>query len=174
MRHIVIALSVVAAAITAHANAQDEPKRSPELQVLDQFVGTWDLHVTLKPAQGDATTEKTSEIRKWSLGGEFVQFENPQTENPDAPEFHMLLTYDARTKSYPGILTTGPSRSLVDGGWDEKSKTMTFKGTFTGGGTFDFKNQFLDNGNIKTSGVIKDASGKIVLERSDTQVRRDK
>ena len=174
MRHIVIALSVVAAAITAPATAQDEPTRSPELQVLDQFVGTWDLHVTHKPAQGDANTEKTSEIRKWSIGGEFVHFENPKTENPDAPEFHMLLTYDARTKSYPGILTTGPNRSLVDGVWDGKSKTMTFTGTFSGGGTFDFKNQFLDNGNIKASGVIKDASGKIVFERSDMQVRRKK
>jgi len=96
------------------------------LQVLDRFVGTWDLHVTLKPPQGAATIEKTSEIRKWSLGGKFVHFQNLQKENPNAPELHMLLTYDARTKSYPGIMMIGPNRSLVNGTWDKQAKTMDF------------------------------------------------
>lgn len=174
MRHITIIPFVLAAAVASHAFADDEPKRSPELQVLNRFVGTWDLDVMLTPSEGDATTEKTSEVRKWSLGGNFVHFQNPRTGSDNAPGFHMLVTYDARTKSYPGILTTGADRSLVNGTWDEENKTMTFTGTFSRGGSFDFKNRFLDNGNIKKSGVIKDASGKTVLKRSDMQVRRKK
>ena len=174
MRYIAMISFVLATAVASHAFADEELKRSPELQVLNRFVGAWDFDVTLTPAQGAVTTEKTSEIRKWSLGGNFIHFQNPHTGRDNAPEFHMLVTYDARTKSYPGVLTTGADRSLVNGTWDEQDKTMTFTGTLSGGGSFDFKNQFLDNGNIKTSGVIKDASGKVVLKRSDMQVRRKK
>ena len=175
MRRISMVLTILGAVLFSHStHADDTTKRSEELQVLDRFVGTWDLHVTVKPAQGDATTEKTSEVRKWSLGGKFVHFENPREDQPDFPEFHMLVTYDPATKTYPGILMSGASRSLVDGNWNQQTKTMRFTGTFANGSKFDFKNQFLENGDIKSSGVITDASGKVVLERSDVQTRRKK
>jgi len=175
MRNCTISLFVLATAIaSSHAMADDRAKRSPELKVLNRFVGTWNLDVTHSFPQGKTTIEKTTEIRKWTLGGKFVHFQNPRTEQPDAPGFHFLVTCDAKTKSYPGMLTTGAKRSLVEGTWDDESKTMRFTGSFSDGGSFDFKNQFLDNGNIKATGVIKDGSGKLVVERFDMQVRRKK
>jgi hypothetical protein len=174
MRIATIALSVLATTFISNAMADDAPKRSPELQVLNRFVGTWDLDVTHKFPQGKTTTEKAAEIRKWTLGGSFVHFQNLRTEKKDAPEFHFLVTYDAKSKSYPGVMSIGSNRSLVKGVWDNESRTMTFTGTFSDGGSFEFQNRFLDNGNTEATGVIKDRSGKLVVERSDTQVRRKK
>lgn len=71
-------------------NADDVPKRSPEFQVLDRFAGTWDFVVTHKPTGGTATTGKTSEIRRWSLAGRFIHFQNPQLGQFNQPEFHLL------------------------------------------------------------------------------------
>jgi hypothetical protein len=157
-------------------NGQDPPKRSAELQVLNHFVGTWDFDVTNTPATGAAITGKTSETRTWTLGGKFVQFENPQTGKPDEPEFQMLVTYDPTTKTYPGVLMNGSGRALVDGTWDEAAKTMTFKGTFSdgSGGTFSFTNRFIDADHCEASGTMRDASGKVFLEQTQKQTRRKK
>lgn len=140
MRIATIRLSVLATVIVSHAMAGDEPKRSPEFQVLNRFVGTWDLEITHKRPQGETTNDNATEIQKWTLGGKFVHFQNPRTEEMGAPEFHFLVTYDPKSESYPGVMTIGSNRSLVKGVWDDKSKTMTFTGSFSDGGTFDFRN----------------------------------
>ena len=45
-------------ALSEGATQGDTPKRSPELQVLNHFVGTWDIKVTVTPATGEATTSE--------------------------------------------------------------------------------------------------------------------
>lgn len=175
MRMTFLTVAVLAAALlSVAANGQDAPKRSAEWQVLDRFVGTWDFEVTNKLPNGETITGKTSEARTWSLGGKFVQFENPQTEKPDEPEFQMLVTYDPVTKTYPGFLMTGPNRSLVTGTWESQTKTMTFRGnsTDTNGITFVYTNHFTDADHCEVSGVIKDATGKVIVEQIQKQTRR--
>jgi hypothetical protein len=87
----------------------------------------------------------------------------------------MLLTYDPASKSYPGVLMSGPSRALVDGTWDAETKTMTFTGTFAKGGhSFKFTNRFIDKDHTDSSGVIKNADGAVVLELTQKQTRRKK
>ena len=177
MRLISLTLAVLAAATFSQAtNGDDTPKRSAELQVLDRFVGSWDFDVTIKSTNGVTETGQTSETRSWTLGGKFVQFENPKTEKPDEPEFQMLVTYDPATKTYPGVLMSGSSRSSVDGTWDQPTQTMTFRGKSAdnSGTTFLFKNRFLDNDHSESSGVIKDAAGKVILELTQKQTRRKK
>lgn len=171
-----ISLTILAVVLFSHsANCDDTVKRSAELQVLDRFVGTWDFVVTAKPRDGQATTGKTSETRRWSLGGKFVQFENPKTENPDEPHFHMLVTYDPAKKNYPGVLMVGASRSLVTGNWDQENNTMTFTGSSPeDGGTFVFKNRFIDKDHCESTGILKNAKGEIFLELTQTQTRRGK
>lgn len=174
MRMIAPSVAVLAAALfSLAANGQDAPKRSAELQVLNRFVGTWDFVVTQKPTGGTATTEKTSEVRQWSLGGRFIHFQNPRLGQPDQPEFHMLVTYDPATKSYPGVLMSGAGRTFVDGTWDEATKTMRFRGTFPDNDLkFDFKNRFVDENRIETSGSFTNPNGEILSTRSDVQTRR--
>lgn len=177
MRMTFLSVAVLAAAwFSLAANGQDAPKRSAELQVLDRFVGTWDFVVTNKLAGGETITGKTTETRRWTLGNKFVQWENPKTENPDEPEFQMLVTYDPTTKTYPGVLMNGPGRALVDGTWDEATKTMTFRGTFSDGrgGTFIFTNRFIDADHCEGLGTMKDATGKVFLEQTQKQTRRKK
>lgn len=177
MRLCALSLAVLAAAFFSLAvNAQDAPKRSAELQVLDRFVGTWDFDVTSKPAEGDTVKGKTSETRSWTLGGKFVRFENPKTERPDEPEFQMLVTYDPATKTYPGFLMTGPSRALVTGTWDSSTQTMTFRGSISdnSGVTFVYTNRFPDADHCESFGLIKDATGKVIVEHTQKQTRRKK
>lgn len=141
--------------------------------MLDRFVGTWDFVVTIKPRGGQAATGKTSETRVWSRGGRFVHFENLQIENPDEPHLQMLVTYDAEKKTYPGVLMVGASRSVLTGRWDRESSTMTFEGSSVeDGGTFVFKNHFIDDDHCEATGVLKDASGDIFLELVQQQTRR--
>lgn len=174
MRLFAMTLTVLASvAMSPILNADDTPKRSPELQVLDRFAGTWDFVVTQKPTGGTATTEKTSEVRQWSLGGRFIHFQNPQLGLPDQPEFHMLVTYDPATRSYPGVLMNGASRTFVDGTWDEATRTMRFRGTFPDNALkFDFKNRFVDENQIEASGSFTNSSGEVLSTRSDVQTRR--
>lgn len=175
MRLLSPALLLLTVAVCARMTHGDErPKRSAELQVLDAFVGTWDFVVTNKPTGGEVVTITTSETRSWTLGGTFVQFENPQTESPTEPELQMLVTYDAATKTYPGFLMTGPSRSLVTGAWDPQTRTMTFRGNLgdNSGVTFVYTNRFVDADHCEVSGVIKDAAGKVIVEQTQRQTRR--
>ena len=177
MRIAFLTVAVLAAALcTLSALGQDTPKRSAELQVLDRFVGSWDLDVTNTPGSGEVVTGKTSETRTWTLGGKFVQFENPKTENPDEPEFQMLVTYDPATQTYPGVLMSGPSRAVVNGTWDQAKRTMTFRGKFTdeGGAKFEFTNRFLDNDHCEASGVITGANGEVLVKQIQKQTRRKK
>lgn len=173
MRLMALTLLALVSALNSVAwSANETPKRSAELQVLDRFVGTWDLAVTHKPKGGTATSDKTFEFRKWSEGGQFIHFHNPQRDKPEA-EFHMLITYDAAKKSYTGVLMVGATRTFVDGSWDEATKTMRFHGAFPdNGGKFDFKNRFVDADRIEASGVFTDRNGEVFLERSDVQTRR--
>lgn len=176
MRLISFAFAVLAATTFSQlANCDDTVKRSAELQVLDRFVGTWDLVVTAKPRDGQATTDKTFETRRWSLGDKFVLFENPQSEKPDAPHFHMLVTYDPVKRTYPGVMMVGASRSLVTGTWDQENNTMTFNGNSPEDGiTYVVKIRFIDKDHCESTGTLKNTKGEIFLELTQKQTRRSK
>ena len=62
----------------AFAQADDAPKRSPELQVLDHYLGVWDVKTTIKPAGGEEMTVTCISRRSWTLGGSFVQFQDTE------------------------------------------------------------------------------------------------
>lgn len=164
---VLAALAAVVFSRTAHAD--DAPKRSAELQVLDRFVGVWDLRVSVKVAGKKEETQEGVETRKWSRGGGFVLFENAAP-----PEFHMLLTYDPDTKKYPGVLMSGTSHLPVTATWDEQSQTMTFKGTYPDGGKLLSKHRFPDRDHAESFVTISNPEGKVVVELSHKQIRRKK
>jgi hypothetical protein len=174
MKLIPLTLAVLATATFSYAaDGDDTAKRSAELQVLDRFVGSWDIDVTIKLANGEANTSKTTEKRAWSLGGEFVHFQNPAAENPQDPEFHMLVTYDPATKTYPGVMMFGGNRTLTKGTWDQKRNTMTFHGSSPDdGGSFVFKNRFIDKDHSESTGILKNAKWVVFMEMTQKQTRR--
>lgn len=177
MRTISLLISALTVVLGSQATSGDDiPKRTAELQVLDRFVGTWDFEVTSTPANGQAVTGKTSETRTWTLGGTFVQFENAKTERPDEPEFQMLLTYDPATRTYPGFLMSGPSRSLVTGTWDQAKQTMTFRGKSSDDSRikFEYACRFIDDEHCETTGVIRSATDEVIVNQIQKQTRRKK
>jgi hypothetical protein len=151
------------------ANADDRQKRSPELHVLDRFVGVWDAETTMKIPGKEVAKEKGTETRKWSAGGKFVYF-----ENSEGAEFHMLLTYDPGSENYPGVIIAGAFRTLVTGTWNAKTSTMTFSATFPDGNRFVSSHQFTDDGHAEASSRTTSPAGEVVMERTWKQTKRNK
>lgn len=180
MRLVAFIVTVAAIAITQSAIADDNSKLSAEFQTLDRFVGTWDMDVTIKPVGADVINVKTAETRSWSPGKTVVHFENAKVAGANEAsvsglEFQMLLTYDAATKSFRGMMMYGAGRSLVTGTWDEATSTMTFNGTSPDdGSTFVFKNRFIDADHSESTGIQKNAKGEVFMEQTLKQTRRKK
>lgn len=170
MRLIVITLAVVAAAtFSGNAKADNSTKRSPGLQVLDHFVGAWDMKVTAKPAGGEAATFDAVSHRSWSRGGKFVVFDDPQEE-----ELHMPMTYDPETKTYPGVMILGVGRGLVTGTWDESAKTMHFLIENMDKTTYRGTHRFIRDDYAEASGKVTNAVGEVIFELAYKQNRRSK
>lgn len=176
MRLMAIALTVLASASPGAAvNADETPKRSAELQVLDRFVGTWDVKFTHKLAEGEKTAYDLVSTRAWSLGGTFIRFEDANNlKIPKLPEFQMLLTYDPDSKNYPGVTMDGPSRGKLTGTWDAKTQTMAFSATLADGSKFASTHRFIGKARAEASGTITSSDGKTIAKMSWNQTRRKK
>ncbi len=174
MRMIPMTLALVMASTWAVAARADETtNRSAELQVLERFVGAWDVEATLAPKGGQETRHKTVSSRAWSLGGKFIRFDDPNRESPERVEFQMLLTYDPEAKNYPGIAMSGPSRFFITGTWDAKTQTMSFDAELPDGNKLASTHRFINERQAIASGAIKSPSGEVLLKLSWNQTRRD-
>ncbi len=168
MRKIVSTLIVVATlANTGMLFADDTPDRSPELEVLDRFVGNWDVEGSVTPAGGDAVETEGAETRTWSQAGGVVMFEN---SNP--PEFHMLLTYDPGSEAYVGVMMSGPSQGIVTGNWNAATETMSFTVMFPDGNRYEGTNRFIDDDHVESTGTVTNRAGEVLVEMSMDQTRR--
>jgi len=187
MRRLSIVFTVLVAAIfAALGEANDTPKRSPELQVLDRFLGTWDSEVTISRfnAIGQRVETKISDVdtRKWSAGGTFVIFENSlaMKRDPEVPEFIMMITYDPETHTYPGCFMSGPSRTILTGVWNERTQTMHWHGKDLDENKLLGKHQFIGRDRAEASVVTTNPAstktenpfGKLKVEISWKQTRR--
>ena len=175
MRRIATMLAGLAVAtFSAVAKADDKPKRSPELQVLDRLIGAWDVKVTIKPTGGEEIKREFVSRRRWTLGGTFLQIEDaPNLIDPEAKEFQLLWTYDPVAKNYPAVMMDGPNRGELTGTWDAKTTTMHWKGKSPDGGTSKGYHRFIGKDRAEASAVFKDAEGKVFMEISWPQTRRD-
>ena len=155
----------------AFAQADGAPNRSPELQVLDRFVGVWDVKATIKPVGGKEMTMTFVSQRSWTLGGTFLHFQDTGHSHPQVPEFQLLWTYDPVAKNYPGVMMDGPHSGAITGVWNEKTKTMHWKGKTSNGLTVEGRDRFIGNGRTEASGVFRNPDGDVVLEISWSNTR---
>jgi len=170
MRYLAISLTVLA--LTASPRilpADDAPKRSEELQVLDSYIGTWDCIVTNKTT---AKESNTVEERRWSRKGTFVLFENfdPTTKK----ESHYLMTYDPNAKAYRTCYIDDSTTISLLGTWDARTKTMTWRGKDGNDNRVSGAERFIDKDNLQWSLVFRNPDGKVVAELSGKQTRRKK
>jgi len=169
MRQISLAVAAfLTASVPGFVGAEDTPKRSAELQVLDRFIGDWETVVTNK-----ATGDKVNSIqsRKWSREGKFVLSEDQDVATKR--ESHFLMTYDAKSKQYRACVMNEEFTTPLLGTWDEKTQTMKWKST-----DIAFKhegvNRFIDKDQWEWTMTITNPEGKVVLELSAKQTRRKK
>ena len=147
--------------------AEDTPKRSAQLQVLDRFVGTWDIKTTVKPTGGEATTNDDISIRRWSNGGKFVVFDDPNEQ-----ELLMPITYDPQSKTYPGVMMVGSDGGRVTGTWDETTQTMHFLIENFNRTTYKGTHRFIRDGYAEATGKITNPADEVLMEISWKQTRR--
>lgn len=170
MRLIAITLALLASVcISRPLCAEDAPKRSAELQVLDRFIGDWETTVTLK-----TTGEKfnTLQSRKWSKEGKFVLSEDLNLTSKK--EAHFLLTYDENAKLYRTCYIEEVNAVILLGTWDEKSQTMSWTAADPNGVKSTGANRFIDKDHVEWSLVVTGPDGKILAEMSGKQARRKK
>lgn len=105
---------------------------------LEPFVGRWTLTVKYILQPGTAPTETTGKAEfKWAMGGRFL-LEEVKTDMMGQPvEWFGIHGYDNSKKKYASawIDNMGTAIDLMDGAWDETTKTLTYTGEFEEPGT---------------------------------------
>jgi hypothetical protein len=133
MRHKVLTTMTVAAALVVAAQLTVQaqftpPKPGPEHKVLDPLVGTWNAKVKmwLEPGK-EPTTSDGKMTTKWIMDGLFLE-QSVDGKFMDMPFKGLGVTgYDPTKKKYVGtwIDSMGPGIMIMEGTYDEKTKTLT-------------------------------------------------
>lgn len=139
------------------------------LQVLSNYVGTWDVSTTTQSPS--AVGEVTG---KWVLDGRFVQSNGFVKTSDGSNDFEItsLMTYDRerdvyRTWSFMSNGMAGEAEST----WDPATQTMT-KITRYGDATQTTTSSFSEDGVETWHMVNRDASQTVVSEMSGRNTRR--
>jgi hypothetical protein len=169
MRLISFAIAVFMAAwALGWVSAEDNPRRSVELQVLDRYIGDWETVVTVKKS-GEKFT--SIESRKWSREGKFVLSEDQDTSTKK--EAHFLFTYDPKGKQYRACFINDEFTVPLLGTWYEKAQTMRWKSSDVPF-KHDAAHRFIDKDHVEWAMTVTSPEGKVVLELSAKQTRRKK
>lgn len=152
---------------------QERPARPKELEVLDRFIGTWDIETVARPAQGGTkeVIEKGVNVVEWTLDRSFLR-----THSYDAKGNHVaiqLFTWDSTRREYRHWFF-GNGGMMVEGkgSWDEADRTMTVAGKGGEGTSLHFKGRFVTDGSYETTLDVKDDSGKLLVDVQGAWTRR--
>jgi len=158
---------------TTIRHADEAGAKSPELQVLNRYVGTWDETVVIKPAlwTPEKTTSSTTTARKWILNGRMM--ENKGAWTPE-DEFLHLMTYDPKQNEFRQWYYDKDNLVPQEykGRWDAATQTFTFTGTLADGIQSTSQQHFVDKDTFTWTLVAKDKTGKMVLDMEGKCVRK--
>jgi len=146
-------------------------------EVLDLFVGQWDVRVkTLHPAEIEVTYRETYE---WVLGHHFIRGE---TEGkPDGTNDVSYGRYNQQLDRYlfwvfssSGISfsLSGTSSELPAGTWDASARTLTWKSPPVSDISYEMRVVFTDERTRSWTFVVKNLAG-IMLRQEGVATRRD-
>lgn len=167
----VLFVVLVAASRTIHVQAADGPAKDiPELKVLSNYVGTWDVAITSR----DSPFTKGESSTTWVLDGRFVQQTGVlrSADGFNAIRVTTLMTYDSERKMYRmwSFLSNG-STSEATGTWDEATRTMTSISR-QDGSTTTTTAKFSDNGIEEWLFTTTNQSNEVVGRFGGTNTRR--
>jgi len=160
--------------VSAFAQEQKPlPNQSPELQVLQRFIGSWEETVELKRAAWtpEPSTKTISSTRKWILDGKMIENKGAWS---DKVEFLHLMSYDPKRAEYrQWYFDANNPTSLGEdrGRWDEATQTLTWRGALDDGVTTVTTERFIDKDHFTWTFVAKDRTGQVVLDM-EAKVRR--
>src|SRR5215470_8585138 len=161
--HLIIIVLVALGLASAPAHAQHD--------VLDKFVGRWDVRVTTRqPPKPDLTY---IEAYEWTLDRKFVK---ARTEGKsDGTEDMVVGGYDAKTNGYPFWIfsSSGTFMHLAPGSWDARSKTMEWKSPPLFDVAYLGRCTFPDENTRRCTLLLKNWYGKVLLEQETTAIRRN-
>lgn len=146
--------------------ADDGPKKSDELQVLDRYIGSWETEVTVK---GTGDTFKTKETRKWSKAGNFVISEDKNLTTQK--EAHFLMTYDPSAKKYRACYIDEATAVILLGTWNEETQTMKWENAEGSPSKSNITDRFLDKDHREWSMAVTGPDGEVFVELSAKQAR---
>lgn len=171
-------VALAPAAAPAAEAAQGPSKDVPELQVLNHWVGKWDVEMAVKPNAGlpQGMRAKGTAAAEWVLDGRFVRQTTTLDPGDGSPPMKMIspMTYDPQRKVYrTWMFFSNGQVSESEGRWDEKTRTMTSTGRNPStGATAAVKATFAADGTQTWSFVEKDPDGKLIAETTGTNTRR--
>jgi hypothetical protein len=161
----------------ASGSAQDKTDTPPKMlaEALARRIGTWDTQSTIKPGvwNPDGTQTKGVETIDWALGKKFIH--GKQKRQPGNAESMFIETYDTQDgvfRSWYFDSDGNYPRNEMIGRWDEKTKTMTYKGTDPAGVTALVVLRFADPDRFDWEGTWRDKSGKVLMEMVGKATRR--
>lgn len=166
MIHHAALAALLAASITPGSQPlQEAPPRSPQLQVLNRFVGTWDEVTTSKAAlwTAETTTMRGRNTRRWILDKRMIENRGRWDSGMD---FLHLMTWDAAKKEYRQWYYDRDNVVPMEsrGEWNAGTQTLTFKGTFGDGIRTLGRQQFQDKDTFAWTFVATDRQGRVVLD----------
>ena len=164
-----IAVSIFVSQVSS-AEAQDA-NRSAELEVLARQIGRWQTLAVIKPSKSDRkeSTSSGEATGEWILGGRFLRMKEHAISDTGRTEYHVLMTYDKRMKSYRRwVFGSDGVIAEATGKWDADTDTMMWTGVgLPDNITITVKTTFTKNG-FSEHLFGKYANGNVLIDQSWT------
>jgi hypothetical protein len=161
-------VTVTVATTSAAVVADDDP-----LEPLNRRIGTWVLKDYHKkaPWTPEAKTTDGEETVKWVLDKKYIQGDVTRTDGTKA---RWLVTYDAEAKVYRSWFFHSKHfpRGESVGHWDAKKERMDVKMDIGNGFRGEMSLQWSGKDKVEWTMVIRDASGKLMLDGGGTTTRK--
>lgn len=169
-----IATAACLLTFATHATSAQEPAATPRDEVLNRFVGVWDLKSTLKPAKwnpdGGDSTGKESTV--WALKNRIIMIRD--ISQPDGKKGLLISTHDAKRDAY--AFWCFDSNGLMGTQWELKwnaeanaaiGRSTDSPPSWTSGG----QNRFPDAKTNLVSFWMRDESGALLMDVSGRKDR---
>lgn len=156
------------ATVSVRSNG-DRPNRSPELLLLDRFVGTWTVELEVE-MEGEIVRRPRYESHvAWSRDGTFVI----ANEVHEQREQLTVMRFDTAQRKYRGALFSATEQTPFEAEWNEAKQTFTMEFKEAGDAEATFINRFVSEDEIEIRIQIRanDPKGSATVIGTQTRIR---
>jgi hypothetical protein len=138
--------------------------------VLERFVGTWDVTLTVKKPKAAVVTYKLNNV--WVLDDHFLSGDTGIKS--DGSRERSMFGYDPATRTYPLWIfyTSGVVAYLQRGEWDETTRTMNWHGAAADPVQYKSRCRFESDTTLHCSTQVGDGRGGTGIDFESVARRR--